>query len=349
MERQTETQTTQQRRMIGVSLGAETTAVAVAALQEIARSAHIAEIRLDFMAEYDLETLLHDRPCPVIVTNRPEREGGRFRGTEEDRVKPLLQAIELGVEYVDIEHDAAHMIGDTGTTGLVVSYHDFEGMPDDLPGIHDDLAGKGADVVKIAGMAHSLQDNLPVLELMDRAEMPTIAIAMGEAGLVSRVLALRHDSCFLTYATLDQGEAMAPGQLLVSTMRDLYRADRIGTNTKVYGVLSATTVAEELLSWLNDAMDEAGHDGIWVPFVVSSSAESPSDVAKAFRGLAVEGYVVEWSSREEALKAVDDVAQPGPEGRINVIRQIDGRLVGYWIADLPNAFSLITGQQMASP
>ena len=283
-----------QRRMIGVSLGVGSTAEAQEALRKTGRSAYIAELRLDFMAEYDLPRLLRDRPCPVIVTNRPEREGGRFRGSEEERVRPLLDAIELGADYVDIEHDATHLIEDRKQTQLVVSYHDFDGMPGDLAQVYNDLAGKGSDVVKIVGMARSILDNLPLLETLAQADRPAIAIAMGEAGLVSRILALRYDACFLTYATLGQGEIVAPGQLPIATMRDVYRAERIGPQTAIYGVLSTESVSDERLSSLNAATREAGLDAVWVPLVASGGGSaSPADVLRAFRKLNVGGYIVD--------------------------------------------------------
>ena len=43
--------------MIGVSMGVRTTADAVAALDQIAGVADIAELRLDFMSDYNLSSL----------------------------------------------------------------------------------------------------------------------------------------------------------------------------------------------------------------------------------------------------------------------------------------------------
>jgi 3-dehydroquinate dehydratase / shikimate dehydrogenase len=230
------------RRLIAVAIGAATTEDARAALFRAAAVADIAELRLDYITDLDLPRLLRDRPCPVIVTNRAEREGGRFRGAETDRVGPLLEAIDLGAEYVDIEHDAAHLLPDRRQTRLIVSRHDFQRMPADLRSLHRQLAEKGADIVKVVGTARRIQENLAVLDTLAMATIPTVAIAMGEAGLVSRVLALRHDSCFLTYATLGEGERVAPGQLTVAAMHETYQAHRIGRDTAVYGSLAPSDV-----------------------------------------------------------------------------------------------------------
>ena len=331
-------------RMIGIALGPRTTAEAIAAIRNVALSADIAEIRLDFMDECDLPALLRDRPCPVIATNRPEREGGRFRGSEEERVRPLLEAIDLGVEYVDIEHDAAHLIRDRRDTKLVISRHDFQRIPEDIATIHRSLADRGADVVKIVGMAQRITDNERVLRALKFSEMPMISIAMGEAGLVSRVLALRNESCFLTYATLDEDGEVAPGQLPIGTMRNVYRAKQIGASTAVYGVLSNEPVSDSLVLALNRASRDAGLDAVWLPFLASeANGDTPADVVQAFHNLGVSGYLVEGSAQATAGASLDGGGSSDRTGRVNVIMVIDGWTIGEW-ADTPaEAFSLITG------
>ena len=159
----------------------------------------------------------------------------------------------MGAEYVDIEHDAVDLLPDRKDTRLIVSSHDFQAMPSDLPGLHRALAAKDADVVKVVGTARRLSDNVDVLDIFSKTTVPTIAIAMGEAGLVSRVLALRYESCLLTYCTLDTGEAVAPGQLAVETMRRVYLAGSIGPQTAVFAVLSDGPVDTALVTSLNAA------------------------------------------------------------------------------------------------
>src|SRR5918996_389982 len=135
-------------RMIGVALGVKTTAEALDALHAVAAIADLAEIELD------LPRLLEARPCPVVVTYRPEREGGRYVGPEEERIAVLRRAIELGAEYVDVELDTVGRLGERRGTGVIVSSHDFAGMPADFAGRWRAIEAAGADVVKLVGMAH---------------------------------------------------------------------------------------------------------------------------------------------------------------------------------------------------
>lgn len=329
--------------MIGISLGPPSTSEARTALHEMSEHAHVVELRLDFMDEYDLPGILEDRPCPVIVTNRPEREGGRYRGSEQDRVRPLLEAIDIGVEFVDIEHDSTQMIHNRNRSQLIVSYHDFRSVPKNLDEIHEEMSRKGADVVKVVGMARTVLDNLPIFTTLDKAQLPTIAMAMGESGLISRILALRHESCLLTYATPDRGEVVAPGQLPISTMKNIYHVDRIGVETTILGVLSQVPVPEMVLSGLNTETVESGLDAVWVPFVTSGTdTTSPGDTVQAYRRLGVRGYIVEESAQLDLGDILEDIESVGPQGRINVIRQINGRLIGQWATSPQEAFSLIT-------
>ena len=333
-----------QRRMIGVALAPDSTDDAIAALRDVSEQADIAELRLDLMPEYDLARILSDRPCPVIVTNRAEREGGGFRGSEQERVRPLLEAISLRAEFVDIEHDAVHLIGDRGQTRLIVSHHDFAAIPTDLGRLHRDLGEKGGDVVKTAGMAHSVLDSLRVLEALYESPIPAISIAMGEYGLISRLLSLRYESCVLTYASLDGSETVAPGQLSVSAMRDIYHAQNIGPETKVFGVLDTTQPPDALLRSLNSETRRSGIDGVWVPFTVPSDSQvSPAEVISEYRRLDVVGYLVEESLQTQVSDALDEVVSAHQTGRVNVItRRGDGSLVGSWEPERERAFSLAT-------
>ena len=331
--------------MIGVSLAPDSTDDAIAALRAVSEQADIAELRLDLMPEYDLPRILADRPCPVIVTNRAEREGGEYRGSEEERVRPLLEAISLGAEFVDIEYDAVHLIDDRRQTQLIVSHHNFSAMPADLGRLHSDLSAKGADVVKTAGMANSVLDSLNVLEALDESPMPAIVIAMGEYGLISRILSLRYESCVLTYASLDQDEAVAPGQLSVADMKDVYHAQRIGPETKVFGVIDSAQPPDALIRSLNNETRISGVDGVWAPFTIPPDGDvSAAEVIAAYRRLDVRGYLVEEALQSRVSDALDEVDSSHPENRVNVItRRDDGSLVGSWKTVRDRAFSLATG------
>ena len=86
-------------------------------------------------------------------------------------------------------------------------------------------------------MAHSPEDNLRVLHLMAESEIPTVAICMGDIGTASRILAGKFGAPF-TYATFHQERALAPGQLSLEQMHDIYHYDQINPDTDVYGLIA---------------------------------------------------------------------------------------------------------------
>ena len=55
-------------------------------MTEASKVADIVELRIDYIKGVDLKRLLEKRTKPVIVTNRPVREGGKFNGSEEERI-----------------------------------------------------------------------------------------------------------------------------------------------------------------------------------------------------------------------------------------------------------------------
>src|SRR5690348_16451612 len=60
----------------------------------------LVELRLDVLVTPpNLKRLLAERPCPIIVTCRREKDGGRWAKSEEERQMLLRQAIVAGVEY----------------------------------------------------------------------------------------------------------------------------------------------------------------------------------------------------------------------------------------------------------
>ena len=184
--------------MICLSLMPETTEQALAGLAEAARTADLAELRLDAMREFDLPRLLASPPCPVIVTYRPQREGGHYDGPEGPRLETLRQAAELGARYIDVEHDALAALGDVPPAKIIVSYHNHERTPPDLADIYARLAATGAGVVKVAAMARHILDTVPLLRILRSSRRPTIALSMGPRGVLTRILAPKFGA-LLTY------------------------------------------------------------------------------------------------------------------------------------------------------
>ena len=234
-----------------------------------AAGADLVELRLDSVADPDVSGALAGRNSPVIVTCRPDWEGGAFKDSEAERRRMLECALQQGAEYVDVEFKASFandIIAATGGQRIILSLHDFEGVPADLIDRVRSMRSAGAEIVKIAVTAHSLSDNLRLLQI-ERAPN-TVLIAMGPAGAPTRVLAAHFDSTW-SYA----GDGYAPGQISAARMLDEFRFRSITEQTAIYGVVGSPLTHSVSPAMHNAAFRDADVDAVYVPMVASSAED----------------------------------------------------------------------------
>jgi 3-dehydroquinate dehydratase/shikimate dehydrogenase len=234
----------------------------------VERGAKLVELRLDYIqSPVNVKRLLAERPGPVVITCRRERDGGKFTGLEEQRQLLLRTAIIEGADYVDLEEDIAANIPRFGATKRIVSMHNFRATPPDLESTHARMAAMDADIVKLATMANQPSDNLRMLRLLRASSIPTVGLCMGELGMPTRILAGKFGAPF-TFATFHQERSLAPGQLSFDQMNDIYHYDSIGRDTRVFGVI-ADPVGHSLSPVIhNAALAHVGADAVYVPFRV---------------------------------------------------------------------------------
>lgn len=265
----------------------------------------LAELRLDFVTRaVDLGRLINERPTPVVVTCRRPRDGGRWRHDEEQRMTLLRTAIANGVEYVDLEWDIATKIPRYGNTKRIVSYHNFQETPENLPAIWEKMKALDADIIKIATMANSPKDNWTTLGLTKDADVPTIAFCMGDIGMPSRILCGKFGAPF-TYAAISDEKQLAPGQISFEKMRSVYHYDQIKPSTKVLGVI-ADPVAHSMSPVVHNAcLQKDKLDMIYLPFRVPGEQldEFMSDCAK----FDITGLSVTIPHKEKILRHVNDI------------------------------------------
>ena len=159
--------------MICVSLGRTRHSAFLKGHQLLAdQQAELVELRVDWLrTRPDIGRLLKDRPTPVVVTCRRKEDRGLWRGTEEQRLATLREAIVSGAEYVDVEVDVAKQVSRYGDTKRIVSYHNFDNTPVELFDIYEKMKDCDADVIKLITMANSPSDNVRILELLETAKV----------------------------------------------------------------------------------------------------------------------------------------------------------------------------------
>ena len=159
---------------------------------------------------------------------------------------------------------------------LILSAHDFDRTPEHPEAALAEMASQPCDVVKLACKANTVVDALRMLEcatILGREPAPRSQLAMGEAGLITRVLA-RKFGAFLTFASLETGKESAPGQVSIRDMRELYRWDAIREDTEVYGVIGCPVGHSMSPAMFNAAFTETDRNAVYLPLRVEAGYEA---------------------------------------------------------------------------
>jgi len=270
--------------------------------------ADMVEWRVDALAECEdalrhVRTLVRESPAPCIVTIRSAREGGEWHGNEADRVS-FLEALctadgEPAPTYIDFELADAQRSsnlrqklelcvehpGQVRTVGtrLILSAHDFEGRPASLLRQWTAMAESDAcAVAKVAWRARSVRDNIEAFELLATRVKPAVVLCMGEAGLMSRVLAPKFGA-FLTFAhagndsdaqrAAAKAAGTAPGQVSVEEMINVYGFRRIDPATRVFGVIGWPVGHSRSPHVHNEWFREAGRNAVLLPMPIPPEYE----------------------------------------------------------------------------
>jgi 3-dehydroquinate dehydratase/shikimate dehydrogenase len=284
------------------------------AKRDIARGAEagadVVELRIDqFTDPVQVRALVSDSILPCILTCRATREGGQCESPDADRLALLDETGSTGsVRYIDTELDALRHTGSQPTVRFIASSHDFSGRPERLYNLVAELNASPSDVNKIVWTPRSIRDNLEAFEILKTRQKPTIALCMGEAGLISRILAKKFGA-FLTFASLDPASATAPGQVSIADMKNLYRWDAIQSDTKIYGVVAQPVMHSMSPAIHNAAFSATNHNGLYLPFLVEGSYESFKAFMETFLnfdGLDLSGLSVTLPHKENALRYLQE-------------------------------------------
>jgi 3-dehydroquinate dehydratase/shikimate dehydrogenase len=316
---------------ICVVLTETTTAAMAARMAELAPLADLFEVRADYVRDLDIQALLRARTLPILFTCRVESEGGRIPDADASaRRAVLLEASRLGFDLVDVEARAGFddVVAARSKGGLVLSWHDVSGTPDDLEAVYERLAAQGPEIVKIVVKARSIRDLGRLVAFAARHGQGRgprlVALAMGPYGVASRILAGRLGAPF-TFASAAAGRESAAGQLTARTLDAVYRVRSIGPQTRVYGLLGSDVLRSLSPAIQNRAFAERGIDAVYVPL----QAESLDAFLEALPALGVSGFSVTRPYKGEILARLDSVTPNAAEsGSANTVLAQEGRLVG---------------------
>ncbi len=188
-----------------------------------------AEVRFDFLKSEQIpeaiEIIKKDLK-KIVCTLRPKTEGGKFAGSEKERVAILKLIAEYNPFLLDVEFNTLKRNSSlrkylkSTKTNLLVSWHDFKKTPSstELKKKMKQMS-KFSSNVKIVCTAKSTDDSNRMLELYSKkGKNNLISFAMGDFGRISRILCLYLGSPY-TYVSL--GKAIAPGQFSVDEVKKI--------------------------------------------------------------------------------------------------------------------------------
>ena len=199
-------------------------------LAKALKKSDYAEIRFDFLNPNTIPEALHliRRDLGKCVsTLRPIRDGGKFSGSEKNRVSIIKLIAEYDPFLLDIEYDTLRKnknlqkyLKNTGTHTLV-SWHNFKQTPT-ASVLKKKLSEmrKFSSNIKIVTMAKSIKDGSRILSLYNNSKnVKLIAFSMGNFGKMSRLLCLFLGSPY-TYVSL--GKPIAPGQFSLDEVKSIF-------------------------------------------------------------------------------------------------------------------------------
>ena len=318
--------------MICVPLVGPSMQQALANLPLAERYGDCVELRVDLIEKPNLFRLLETASKPVIVTNRTKREGGSFRGSEEERIDVLRYAMELGADYIDIEASSPKellrsILETPSKTKKILSYHHFSLTPENLMEYFAIMSETPADVIKIVTYAKDICDNIVIFNLLREArktDRKLISFCMGDLGEISRILSIQMGS-FLTFGSLGFGKESAPGQIPASILRDIYRVDLADSARKIYGVIGDPV--NKSMGYLihNRAFRETDLPHIYVPFLVQNVPRFFQAFEPFFAGLSVT-----MPHKEKIIASLERIDKRAKSiGAVNTVVWEEGAWTGY--------------------
>jgi len=278
--------------------------------EAVLRDSKFLEFRLDSLSKPAAalpvlkEFLAGHRDVTAIATCRRKPFGGNFGGSLANELEVLAAAAEAGCQIVDLEVESAEearpsQLAKLRAAGaaLLVSFHDFTRTK----GLEQAVARIevfAPDFVKVVSTARTLTDNLAVLRLIEVRSLSAriVGIAMGEEGLLSRVLGPRAGAAF-TFAASSEAGATAPGQATARSLNELYRIEHLDQATRIFGV-AGNPIAHSLSPLMqNTAFRRESVNAVLLPLKVRAL----NDLLSVARELPLSGVAVTMPLKQEVL------------------------------------------------
>ena len=223
--------------MICITLAQESRHLLLAdMLNAAAMGADLLEIRLDCLEKAPtFADIMAAKRKPLLFSCRRQEDGGHWKGTEDERLMLLRQAIMSKADYVEIEYDVADQIRPFPGCQRVISYTNVAKMPSAIADIYEDMLSMKPDVIKLTVRAKTPEEAWPLVQLLGKPKVPTVVVGLGRSGVMLAVLGKKIGAPW-TSAALERGMEAFPGEPTIRDLVDIYHYRDIGKPTRFVGV-----------------------------------------------------------------------------------------------------------------
>ncbi|MDD5063268.1 MAG: shikimate dehydrogenase [Phycisphaerae bacterium] len=293
----------------------------------VAEDAEMLELRTDYLENISVDLVKNliaevktaSPPPPIIVTCRDKRQGGAIDYPVRLRIEILTEALKAHAEFIDFEYESflsaenqeriRKALSQVSKGRLILSAHNFETKFPDIIKLHRNIQTLyPAAIPKLVYTARHINDCFDILDLLHGRKGDLIAFCMNEPGFITRILAKKLDGS-LTFASIDEKTATAPGQSTIAQLKNLYRWESINVQTEFYGVIGSP-IAHSLSPAIHNAcFAKAGLNKVYLPLLVAGgqaefNAFMDNILSRPWLGLS--GLSVTIPHKENALNFVKE-------------------------------------------
>ena len=245
--------------MICITVAPTSRTLAKVDILNACRYADVVELALDHLIkEPDVKDLITGFDKPIIVSCRRKQDGGKFEGSEQERMALLRQAIVAGPAYIELDLDTAPKIPRFGKTQRVISFTRMDHPESDIDSIFDEAANAHADIVKFTWPTPTLDDAWPLLvAVSQKRRLPIVGMGLGRADLTFSLLGQKYGSPWI-YAALEQGLEAFPGQATVFELDETYACREIDKSTVFIAIAGFGETQSITTRILNAAFKQIG-------------------------------------------------------------------------------------------
>jgi len=276
------------------------------------------ELRAERLPSIDLHQLRASTAKPIILT---------YRGSE---IPDARAGLDAGIDFVDVEFRPGQDVP-SYRDRIVLSHHDYDGMPD-VEGLLDAMLACGCAHTKLAVTPRTFAENRRLLATLSGADAGSArgltVIGMGERGLYSRILAPFLGS-ELMFVSRSDDRTVAPGQISLERAQAIYGDRRMSANPAIFSVIG-NPAGHSLSPSIHNPLFRGRHVAAAYSILSTDAFEEVASALQRGEDLAPRGLSITAPFKERALAfAVAAGARIAPNaeacGAVNtLVRMPDG-------------------------